>query len=88
MNNAVNSPIHYQMGKHETIDMIESTLGDKGFAAYCQGNIVKYLSRFRFKNGVEDLQKAEWYLKKLIQSVQNIEEETTRKIGEDVPDGE
>ena len=38
-----------------------------GFDYYLQGNIVKYLWRYRYKNGVEDLKKAQWYLNKLIE---------------------
>lgn len=66
MKDNVNSPSHYQMGKRETIHTIEDMLGQEGFISYCQGNIAKYVSRFQHKNGVEDLRKAEWYLKKLI----------------------
>lgn len=76
MNDPVNSPIHYNMGNTETIDVIRDQLGDKGFAAYCQGNITKYLSRFRYKNGAEDLRKARWYLDKLISVNEEIEEDT------------
>ena len=50
----------------ETIDALEAMLVD-GFDYYLQGNIVKYLWRFRYKNGVEDLKKAQWYLNKLIE---------------------
>ena len=38
-----------------------------GYDYYLQGNIVKYLWRYRYKNGVEDLKKAQWYLNKLIE---------------------
>ena len=37
-----------------------------GFEYYLQGNIMKYLWRYRYKNGIEDLNKAKWYLDKLI----------------------
>ena len=33
---------------------------------YHQGNVLKYISRYRFKNGMEDLQKAKWYVDRLI----------------------
>ena len=33
---------------------------------YHQGNVLKYISRYRFKNGMEDLQKAKWYVERLI----------------------
>ena len=61
----VNSPPHYNKNSIECIDAIASAT-DNGFEYYLQGNIIKYLWRYRYKNGVEDLKKAEWYLKKLI----------------------
>ena len=66
MEDMVNSPIHYNKAGIETIDALEAMLVD-GFDYYLQGNIVKYLWRFRYKNGVEDLKKAQWYLNKLIE---------------------
>jgi hypothetical protein len=61
----INSPIHYNSSEIECIDAIEAMLGND-FPAYLQGNITKYLWRFKHKNGVEDLKKARWYLNKLI----------------------
>lgn len=58
----VTKPAHYQRGGIETIDYIRATLGDEGFAAYCLGNVLKYVSRFREKDGVQDLKKAQVYL--------------------------
>jgi hypothetical protein len=66
MEDMVNSPIHYNKAGIETIDALEAMLVD-GFDYYLQGNIVKYLWRFRYKNGIEDLKKAQWYLNKLIE---------------------
>lgn len=62
----VHSPSHYTSGKFETIDYIEDKLTSDQFEGYCVGNILKYMSRYRHKNGVEDLQKAKWYLTRLI----------------------
>lgn len=62
----VNSPLHYNKGLLECIDAIQSATDD-GFEYYLQGNIIKYLWRYRYKNGVEDLRKAKWYLNKLIE---------------------
>tara|TARA_R110001592_G_scaffold332639_1_gene616145 strand:- start:186 stop:491 length:306 start_codon:yes stop_codon:yes gene_type:complete len=62
----VNSPEHYNKAGIETIDALEAML-TSGFDYYLQGNIVKYLWRYRYKNGVEDLKKAQWYLNKLIE---------------------
>lgn len=64
----VNSPAHYNKANIETIDMIESVTGD-GFEAYLQGNILKYICRYKYKNGVEDLKKAKWYLNRLIKTI-------------------
>lgn len=61
----VNKPEHYNQGGIECIDYIEQTLGD-GFGAYLQGNVVKYLHRWKYKGGVEDLKKAQWYLNKMV----------------------
>ena len=62
----VNQPPHYNQSGVECISAIEAATGD-GFEYYLQGNIMKYLWRYRYKNGVEDLQKAQWYLNKLIE---------------------
>ncbi|MCS5550265.1 MAG: DUF3310 domain-containing protein [Gammaproteobacteria bacterium] len=56
---AVN-PCHYKKGNIEVIDFI---LDQK--MSYLEGNIIKYVSRYKFKNGIEDLEKARWYLEKL-----------------------
>ncbi len=61
----VNHPKHYNESGIECIDALEAMLGD-GFESYLQGNIVKYLWRYKYKNGSEDLKKAQWYLNKLI----------------------
>jgi len=51
------NPSHYKQGKIEVIEFIL----DQKFS-YLEGNVVKYLSRYKFKNGIEDLNKARWYL--------------------------
>ena len=63
---AVNKPPHYRVGEVEAIDYINQQLGGEGIRHYLEGNILKYMHRWRFKNGVEDLRKARWYLDKLI----------------------
>jgi hypothetical protein len=66
----VNSPKHYNQTEIECIEAIEAAT-DSGFEYYLQGNVIKYLWRYRYKNGVEDLKKARWYLEKLIQEKEN-----------------
>jgi len=62
----VNSPPHYNQAGIECIDAIRAATGD-GYEYYLQGNIIKYLWRYRYKNGVQDLKKAQWYLDRLIE---------------------
>jgi len=67
MQDKVNHPSHYTAGKVECIDAIEAAvIGLVGLEAVCTANVIKYLWRWKLKNGAEDLQKAKWYLEKLI----------------------
>lgn len=66
MTEKVNHPAHYTAGKVECIDALESaTVGLQGIEAVCTANAIKYLWRWKFKNGIEDLSKAKWYINKL-----------------------
>lgn len=67
----VNHPSHYTQGGIECIKCIEASMKPEGFQDYCKGNVIKYLHRWREKGGVEDLRKAEVYLKWLIESAEN-----------------
>jgi hypothetical protein len=68
----VNHPSHYTQGAIECIDAIkEAVKGLLGIEAVCTANIIKYVWRWKFKNGVEDLHKARWYLDRLIDEVSN-----------------
>ncbi len=62
----VNSPPHYNKYGVECIEAIQSATGE-GYEYYLQGNIIKYLWRYRYKNGVQDLEKAQWYLSRLVE---------------------
>lgn len=65
-NDMVNNPAHYNAGGIECIDAIMAATNDLA-EGYIQGNIIKYVWRYRYKNRVEDLKKARWYLDKLIE---------------------
>lgn len=66
-NDMVNHPKHYTMGKYECIDVLEDVTKDlKGAEAICTANAIKYLWRWKQKNGIEDLKKAKWYIQHLI----------------------
>lgn len=64
----VNNPSHYQLPNgRESIDIIQDILSAEEFKGFLRGNILKYQIRYKQKNGVEDLQKAGWYMDKLIE---------------------
>jgi len=64
---AVEKPEHYNQGEVECIDAIRAMLGTEGFIAYCQGNALKYTWRHQYKGkAIEDLQKAQWYMNRII----------------------
>jgi hypothetical protein len=66
------NPDHYKVGGIETIDYIAAKLSSEAFEGYLRGNVLKYVSRYTDKNGVEDLRKAEWYLQRLIMTVEQV----------------
>ena len=69
----VNHPPHYNQGKFETIDIIEDIVAgyDDPVEAYLVGTTLKYLARAPFKNAKkQDLEKAEFYLKRAIDKQQ------------------
>ena len=68
----VNSPSHYTSGRVEVIEVIEDAVKDAPTPgkAVLQAQVIKYIMRMWLKdNPVEDAKKAEWYLKRLIDSL-------------------
>ena len=69
----VNRPAHYNLGGVECIDYIKQVLCKEGFIAYCQGNMIKYQHRYRYKNKpVEDMQKAQYYLNRMLETMSEV----------------
>ena len=67
----VNAPPHYQ-GKHPCLDIIRQQT-KSGFPSYLEGNIIKYIYRHKDKEAnIQDLEKAEFYLKELIDYYKNL----------------
>lgn len=63
----VNKPAHYNAGGVECIDALAAaTINLTGLEAVCTANAIKYLWRWKMKNGVEDLRKAIWYIDRLL----------------------
>jgi len=73
----VDRPQHYGQGTIECIEYIEDFLSTEEYIGYLRGNIAKYLHRWRYKNGQEDLEKAAWYLERL-RDVNESDKETQR----------
>ena len=73
------SPQHYQQGNIQVLDFIT----DQKFS-YLEGNIVKYICRYKTKNGIEDLEKANYYLDALINEVFIADEKQADQIDEDI----
>ncbi len=59
-------PDHYKVGGMEPIEYMQIKMTPEQFKGFLIGNVLKYVSRYPHKNGVEDLNKAKWYLDKLI----------------------
>lgn len=72
----VDHPSHYQSKNGiEAIDAIEAFTSDlNGVEAFDTGNAIKYICRWKNKNGVQDLQKAIWYLEHLIKHIEKEKE--------------
>lgn len=74
MQDNINKPSHYE-GEIECIECIKASMTKDQFMGYLKGNVMKYIWRYDKKNHLEDLKKADVYLKWMI-------EESTVKIKE------
>ena len=67
--NPVTQPDHYNKGAIEAIEAIKASMHPQEYKGYLKGNCLKYLWRYEYKNGVEDLRIARVYLEWLIKEV-------------------
>ena len=75
MSDNVNKPAHYTQGSIECIDAIAEVVKElKGMEAVNTANVIKYMWRWKHKNGVEDIKKAAWYC---VDLVKRLEKEKT-----------
>ena len=65
MSDSVNHPSHYTQYPVEVIESMKNLCTHEEFVGYLKCNIIKYLARYRYKNKAEDLQKLEFYRKRL-----------------------
>jgi len=66
ISDAIN-PNHYKDNGIECIEYMKQRLTTDAFLGYLNGNVIKYTHRWQYKNGIEDLRKARWYLDRLIE---------------------
>ena len=70
---SVNHPAYYTAGSIECIDALKEAVSHlTGLEAFCTANAIKYLWRWKLKNGVEDLKKAKWYIDHLIEGIERM----------------
>ena len=67
----VHKPSHYNQAGIECIEAIRAALGPQGFRDYCQGNAMKYLWRHKYKNGKQDIEKAQVYINWLLEGYED-----------------
>ena len=58
---------HYKNQGIEPIELMRANFSKEEFAGFLQGNVLKYMLRYKDKNGLEDLKKAKTYLTWLIE---------------------
>lgn len=74
MPDTVNHPAHYETGKYNCIDVMVETQGADTVANFCICNAFKYLYRWKNKNGIEDIKKAQWYIGKFLELQDQLED--------------
>jgi hypothetical protein len=81
MSDMVNHPSHYTHGGIETIDYMEAKSTDEEFCGHLRLTAIKYLSRTGLKDDeIQDLEKAAWYLNRLILKKKAIAEKQREKM--------
>ncbi|MBL0992189.1 MAG: DUF3310 domain-containing protein [Escherichia coli] len=63
----IDNQSHYKNQGIEPIELMRANFSNEEFAGFLQGNVLKYMLRYKDKNGVEDLKKAKTYLTWLIE---------------------
>lgn len=65
----VNKPKHYHQGGIDVIEYMTIKFPVSQTQGFFRGNVLKYLMRYEHKNGIQDLEKAQYYLTKLIETM-------------------
>ena len=78
--NNVSSPRHYTDCGIESIDAIRASMTHEAFAGYLKGNIIKYMWRYEQKGYIEDVAKAQEYIKRLHTELSEFNDQTYERI--------
>lgn len=70
ISNNVVHPSHYNRTSVEVIDTLRGMMTTDEYRGFLIGNVVKYISRYSMKNGLEDIKKAKYYLNLLEQDLE------------------
>lgn len=81
MSENVNHPKHYGGDtEYECIKVLKAWLTPEEFTGFCKGNVIKYLCRSGKKDEVlQEAQKAEWYLNKMVEVLKGDNNEQKKK---------
>ena len=72
-NDNVEHPSHYCKGKYESIEVMTEVFGTEAVKSFALLNAFKYIWRADKKNGIEDIRKAAWYLRKYLELTESEE---------------
>lgn len=75
---SVTEPPHYKNLAIDTLELMSVNFSDEAYMGFLEGNVLKYVMRYKMKNGVQDLRKAQYYLDLLINR-QEMQEENQNK---------
>lgn len=73
MTDLIDNQAHYTNQGIEPITLMKANFTEDEYKGFIRGNVLKYLLRYKDKNGVEDLKKAQTYLTWLIKEEEDNE---------------
>lgn len=73
-------PSHYSFGGIEPIDFMHAKMSPVAYRGFLAGNVIKYISRYEHKNGLEDLKKARYYLDRLIKDSEESKDGSKQRL--------
>ena len=62
---------HYTSKKVQPWEAMEAWMSPEQFEGFLRGNVLKYIARYKDKDGLKDVHKARHYLEKLIECLES-----------------